>query len=73
MNKYIVLGHTEVTVSCEVEADTPEEAIKIASKKFGGVHSFSGNGGTDKLIGVNGPNETIAADEEIIFDDCIDT
>ncbi len=67
--KYIVLGHSEVTVSIEVNAASGEEAIKKATKKFGGIHEFAGNGGLDKLIGVNGETETIAADCPVEFDD----
>jgi hypothetical protein len=65
------MGNTTVTVSVEVEAKTREEALAKAPKKFGGVHSFGSNGGADKLIGVEGENETIDADEPIVFDDVL--
>lgn len=48
---------------------TEKEIIARAKKKFGGISSFCGNGGDDKLIGVRGPDDTIAADEEVVFDD----
>lgn len=67
--KYVVLGNTQVTVSVEVEANSQEEAIQKAKKKFKGIHPYLGNGGDMKLIGVEGVNETIAADEPVVFDD----
>lgn len=60
--KYTVFGNAEVTVSIVVEAENEERAYIIARQKFGGIHSFSGNGGTDKLIGVDGEYESIATD-----------
>ena len=69
--KYTVLGNTTVVVSVEVEAASEEEALEKARRQFGGIHEFAGNGGEDKLIGVNGENETIAADEPIEFDDVL--
>lgn len=42
-------------------------AMEEAYDKFGGVHEFVGNGGLDKLIGVYGTHESIAADGEVEF------
>lgn len=73
MKKVRVFGHTEVTVSVVISvADdaTELDIYEAAKKQFTGVHSFSGCGGTDKLIGVHGQNESIAADEAVVFDDC---
>lgn len=67
--KYIVLGNTRVTVSVEVEANSEQEAYAKAKKKFKGIKEYMGNGGDMKLIGVEGENETIAADEPVVFDD----
>lgn len=66
---YRVFGHTQITVSTVVEAESEEEAIEIAEQSFEGVSSYAGNGGDDKLIGVEGENETIAADGDVVFDD----
>lgn len=35
---------------------------------FSGVGGYCGNGGTDKLVGVYGPNSSIEASEEFEFD-----
>ncbi len=74
MKKLRVFGHTEVTVSVAIEVGDDEELdedeiFARAEEVFGGIGCFAGNGGTDKLIGVYGWNETIAADNEVVFDD----
>lgn len=67
--KYRVYGHTTVTVSTLVEANSEEEAIEKANREFGGIISYGGNGGIDKLIGVDGECDTIEADESVEFND----
>lgn len=72
--KYRVFGHASVTVSIVVSAPdgrelTEEEILKRAKKHFNGIRSYIGNGGDDKLIGVEGNTETITEDESPIFDD----
>lgn len=74
MKEIRVLGHTTVTVSTviKVRDDTnlsEKDIINRAKKQFTGVQAYFGNGGNDKLIGVSGGSDTIAADEEVIFDD----
>lgn len=69
-----VLGHAEVTVSVllkvgDSEALSEQEIYAKAGKEFNGIIAFVGNGGTDKLIGVEGEGETISADEAPVFDD----
>ena len=68
--KYTVFGHTEVTVSIQVEADDEAEAMEKAMKKFKGIREYAGNGGVGKLIGVEGSTETISADAPVEFDSC---
>ena len=73
MKRLRVLGHATVTVSTIIEVGddeslTEEEIYDRARENFGGIMSFVGNGGTDKLIGVSEYEETIAADEEPEFD-----
>lgn len=70
--KYTVLGNTQITVSVVVEANSREEAIEKASREFTGISEFVGNGGFDKLIGVYRQNESITADEPVVFDDCLE-
>ena len=74
MKRLRVLVHATVTVSTIIEVGddeslTEEEIYDRARENFGGIMSFVGNGGTDKLIGVSEYEETIAADEEPEFDD----
>lgn len=67
--KYRVFGNTNVTVSIIVEADSAEDAIEKAPDNFGGICSYAGNGGVDKLIGVSRGVESIEADGDVKFDD----
>ena len=72
MKRIRVFGNAKVTVSVVIEAEdnvSEAEIYNRAVKEFGGFHSYVGNGGTDKLIGVSGAAETIAADESPTFDD----
>lgn len=74
MKRITVMGHTIVTVSVTLEVPdnavlTESEIYAKAIKKFGGIRSYLGNGGDDKLIGVDGEGETITADESVTFDD----
>lgn len=68
-NRYRVYGHTTVTVTIEVTADNEDEAREIAVSELSNLSAYVGNGGTDKLVGVDGCDETASADEEIIYDD----
>lgn len=70
--KYDVHGVVPVVVHITVEAESEEQAIEIAGKKFKGVHEYMGNNGYDKLIGVEGSNESITIDGDVEFDDCTD-
>lgn len=69
MKKYRVYGHTTVTVVVEVEADSEEEAYEIAADQRSCLDAYCGNGDTDKLIGVDGYDESVSADEDIEYDD----
>ena len=67
--KYRVFGHTTVTVTIEVSADNKKDALEVAFDQLTNLIAFAGNGGYDKLVGVYGDDESIAADEEIVYDD----
>jgi len=68
MDKYKVFGHTVVNVVVEVEAENEGKAYKIAEDELCGLIAFCGNGGTDKLVGVDGENQSVSADEGIEYD-----
>lgn len=72
-HKYRVMGHVEVTISTVIESEeklTEEEIYDKATREFGGISQLVGNGGCgDRMIGVNGPHDTIMADEQPTFDD----
>lgn len=67
--KYDVHGTVPVVVHITVEAENGEQAMKIVTQKFKGIHDYMGNGGCDKLIGVEGDNESITIDGNVQFDD----
>lgn len=69
--KYTVMGNVECTLSIDVWAYDDEDPLKIAAKNFNGVRSYAGNGGTDKLVGVEGDGESIQCDEEPVWDDVL--
>lgn len=59
MTKFVVNGIAEVMVLFEVEAETEEEAIEKAYEECDGLTAYCGNGGTDKLVGVNSSDVSI--------------
>ena len=65
MKKYKVYGTYTITVTKEVWANDKAEAIEKAPDQFGGIFEFCGNGGYDKLIGVENDDESVAANGEI--------
>lgn len=68
-NRYRVFGRTEVVVVIEVDAESEAEAYEIAYDEVPSLQTYSGNGGVDKLIGVDGENDSVSVDNEIIYDD----
>lgn len=69
MNKYRVFGHTTVNVVIEVNAATGEAAYDVAFNERDSLTAYAGNGGTDKLIGVDEDESSVSADEQIEYDD----
>lgn len=67
--RYRVRGTTTVDVFIEVVADSPDEALIQAQDDLCGLSTYVGNGGMDKLIGVDGENESVEAGGEIEWDD----
>lgn len=67
--KFDVHGVVPVVVHVTVEADNGDEAIEKAAQKFNGVREYMGNGGYNKLIGVEGNDESITIDGNVEFDD----
>ena len=62
MKKYRVYGSYTITVMKEVWANDEDEAMNKADEKFGGIIEYVGNGGSDKLRGVEEYDESVAAD-----------
>lgn len=68
MPKYRVTGEITAEIAIVIEAKDEEDALDKAEKEFGGVQSFVGNGGMDKLIGVDGYEESIEITSDVEFD-----
>ena len=69
MKKYRVYGNTVVTVIKEVWANSESEAYDKAYNQLSSLTAYCGNGGDDKLIGVDNENESVFADDKIEYDD----
>lgn len=74
MKRYRVHGCTEIEVTVIVEVEdgvelSEEEIYAKAEEEFAGIESFAGFGDCDHLIGVSDEEATIAADNEVIFND----
>ena len=67
MKKYIVTGKVTAFITVEIEAESKEEAIEMAYEECSGPTSFVGNGGYDKVIGVDGENVSISCDDEVEY------
>ena len=62
MKKYKVCGTYTITIAKEVWANNEDEAIDKAAETWGGIIEYCGNGGCDKLVGVENEDESVAAD-----------
>lgn len=65
--KWKVYGKTTVSVCVNVEADDEDSAIDAAYDELSHLTSYAGNGGTDKLVGVNNRNCSIEPCDEIEY------
>ena len=70
MKKYRVYGTTTVSVVKEVWANSEEEAYEKAERQLDSLTEYCGNGGYDKLVGVDGYDERVSAGDVITYDDC---
>jgi hypothetical protein len=69
MKKYRVMGITTVSVYKEVWANSESEAYDKAATELSSLTEYCGNGGTDKLIGVDGSDESVVADGYVEYND----
>lgn len=75
MKKYRVFGNISVTVETFVEMPEgkeydEEEIFAKAYEEFQGIDNYAGNGGIDKLVGVNNEDDALQADGEVEFTYC---
>ncbi|CAL9989160.1 hypothetical protein VPHD260_0202 [Vibrio phage D260] len=64
MPKYQVEMSAKLFIIATVEADSPEEAEDIA-RDIGTPSGFAGNGGYDKLIGVDHQDVSLTCSDEV--------
>lgn len=69
MKKYIVTGSVVVNVSKEVWAYNEEDAIDKARDQLSSLTAYLGNGGYDKLVGVDGDGEHVDIYDDINYED----
>ncbi len=70
MKKYAVYGKVVAWVRVELEAKDKEEALEKAYEECSYVMALVGNGGTDKIIGVDDTDSakvSINCDDEIEY------
>lgn len=70
MKKYRVYGTTVVEVAKEVWANSEEEAYEKAENQLRRLTEYCGNGGYDKLIGVEDDDESVTSNEDIEYCEC---
>ena len=69
MKLYKVYGTTTVSVVKEVWANSEDEAYDRAQNELDSLTEYCGNGGYDKLVGVDGEGESVACYDSIFYDD----
>jgi hypothetical protein len=69
MKKYKVYGTVTVCVTKEVWANNEDEAREKAYDQLSCLTAYCGNGGGDKLVGVDGDDESVDTFEDIAYDE----
>lgn len=69
MKLYKVYGTTTVSVVKEVWANNEDEAFDKAQNQLESLTEYCGNGGYDKLVGVDVDGESVACYDSICYDE----
>lgn len=69
MKKYKVYGTATVTVTKEVWANDEDEAIEKAYSALPCLTAYCGNGGDDKMVGVEEDGESVEVFDDIEYND----
>jgi hypothetical protein len=69
MKKYKVYGMVTVNVTKEVWANSEDEAREKAYDQLSCLTAYCGNGGYDKLVGVEDDGESVDVFEDIAYDE----
>jgi hypothetical protein len=69
MKKFSVRGNVNVVVTKEIWANNADEAIEKAQERLSCLTAYCGNGGWDKLVGVENHDESVDIFDDIVYDD----
>jgi hypothetical protein len=69
MKKYKIYGTVTANVTKEVWANSEDEAIKKAYEQLPLLTAYCGNGGDDKLVGVEEEGESVEVFDDIEYDE----
>lgn len=69
MKKYKVYGMVTVNVTKEVWANSEDEAREKAYDQLSCLTAYCGNGGYDKMVGVEDDGESVDVFEDIAYDE----
>ena len=69
MKKYEVYGTVAVNVTKEVWANSKDEAIEKAYEQLPLLTAYCGNGGDDRLVGVEEEGESVEVFDDIEYSD----
>lgn len=69
MKKYIVEGTAVVIVRKEIWAISEDEALDKAYEQLSELNEYCGNGGCDRLVGVENDGESVSVLDSITYDD----
>ena len=70
---YEVRGTYTITVLKRVKANDEQEALELAERHFSGITEYCGNGGYDKLVGVDNDSESVEAEDYIEWQEAYET
>jgi hypothetical protein len=69
MKKFKVFDNVNVVVTKEVWANNADEAMEKAQERLSCLTAYCGNGGCDKLVGVQNSDESVDIFDDIVYDD----
>lgn len=72
MKRFKVYGYVNVVVTKEVWANNEEDAMGKAYNRLSCLNAYCGNGGWDKLVGVQNSDESVDVYDDIEYNDVVE-